>query len=128
MKNHQPYLKWWAAITSFLFLLILIGMKFLKQHEMEVEVSACFLFYGLLSPLVYFFGAKGLQSKTNAAFMTSFYGIFMLKLFLSIGFVMLFLYFSKHVKFSFIAAFGIMYFTYSAIETISFIKLSKKKN
>ena len=126
--KHRRYFMLWAAAAGFPNAVIFY-LKNYKPAELQMrdDLQMCLLFFALLSPIIYFFGVKGLQSKNNIGFMSFFYGSFMIKLFLSLGFVMIYLSQIKHVQWSFIAVFGLCYFLFSGIETACLMMANKKK-
>ncbi len=127
--KHRRYFMLWVAAAAFPNAVIFY-LKNYKPTEMQMrgDLLVCLLFFALLSPIIYFFGVKGLQSKNNIGFMSFFYGSFMIKLFLSLGFVMIYLSQIKNVQWTFIAAFGLCYFLFSGIETACLMMGTKKKD
>ena len=124
---HKKYFYLYTSALT-IFTIILIALKKWKPAEIQLQQDflCCYLFFALLSPVIYFFGMKGIKSKTNIGFMSFFYGSFMLKLFLSLAFVMIYLSLNKHIQWSFIATFGLGYFLFSGIETGCLMIASKK--
>lgn len=126
---HQLYLKLYAA--SIIIIGLIVGLTFVikpNESQLHQDFITCYLFYGLLSPALFFFSIQGLKSSRHADFLKFFYGGFMLKLFLSLIFVMVYLAFSTQIKIHFIAAFGICYFVFSGIETFCLMNASKNAN
>jgi F0F1-type ATP synthase assembly protein I len=126
---HQLYKKLYAI--SIAIIGIIVGLTFfIKPNDAQLhqDFLACFLFYALLSPAVYAFSIRGTQSKKSTDFLTSFYGGFMLKLFLSLLFVMIYFSLNKNINIQFMAAFGLCYFAFSGIETLCLMKASKNAN
>ena len=125
---HKKYFTLYSIAVVALIALHLV-LKFLKPNEVQwqIDLIVCGVFYALLSPPIYFFGRKGLESKNNRGFINFFYGSFMIKLFLSIGFVLSYLSFIKHVQWSFIVTFGCCYFLFSGIETACLMIQAKTK-
>ncbi len=123
--------KYFTLYTIAVVVLIAIYFSLLKFKAADVQLHTdfmlCSIFFAVLSPLLYFFGVKGLQSKNNIGFMSFFYGSFMIKLFLSLGFVMIYLSQIKNAQWTFIAAFGLCYFLFSGIETACLMVATKKK-
>ena len=126
---HKKY--FYLYISALIFsTIITIGLRKIKPAETQLQQDflLCFIFFALLSPIIYFFGIKGLQSKNNIGVMSFFYGSFMIKLFLSLSFVMIYLSQIKHVQWSFIAVFGVCYFLFSGIETACLMMATKNKS
>ncbi len=124
--------KYFTLYVIAILILIAIYFSLLKfkaaDTQMHTNFLLCALFFALLSPIIYFFSIKGLQSTSDIGFMRFFYGSFMIKFFLSLAFVMIYVSLIQHVKWSFIAIFGLCYFLFSGIETACLIMGVKKKN
>jgi F0F1-type ATP synthase assembly protein I len=126
---HQLYIKLYAI--SIAIIGIIVGLLYFVKpdnDQLHQDFLACFLFYALLSPAIYFFSIRGVKSKKSSDFLTSFYGGFMLKLFLSLIFVMIYLSLNKNINIQFMAAFGLCYFAFSCIETFCLMNASKNAN
>ncbi len=126
---HKKYFTLYAIAVVVLIAIYFSLLKF-KATDMQLHTDflLCAIFFAVLSPLLFLFGVKGLQSKNNIGFMSFFYGSFMIKLFLSLGFVMIYLSQIKNVQWSFIAVFGLCYFLFSGIETACLMMGTKKKD
>jgi len=125
---HKKYFTLYAIAIFVLIAIYVALLKFKAEDtQLHTDFLLCAIFFALLSPLLFLFGVKGLQSKNNIGFMSFFYGSFMIKLFLSLGFVMIYLSQIKHVQWSFIAVFGLCYFLFSGIETACLMVATKKK-
>ena len=68
--KHRRYFMLWAAAFAFPNAVIFY-LKNYKPAELQMrdDLQMCLLFFALLSPIIYFFGVKGLQSKNNIGFM-----------------------------------------------------------
>ncbi|MFM2226319.1 MAG: hypothetical protein RJA07_2521 [Bacteroidota bacterium] len=126
---HQLYFKLYAINIAIIGLIVGL-LFFIKPNDIQLhnDFVACFMFYALLSPAIYFFSIRGVKSKKNTDFLTSFYGGFMIKLFLSLLFVMIYLSLNKKINIQFMAAFGLCYFAFSGIETFCLMNASKNDN
>ena len=126
---HKKYFSLYAIAVVVLIAIYFSLLKFKAEDtQLHIDFLICAIFFAVLSPLLFLFGVKGLQSKNNIGFMSFFYGSFMIKLFLSLGFVMVYLSQIKHVQWSFIAVFGLCYFLFSGIETTCLMMATKKKD
>jgi hypothetical protein len=126
---HKLYLQLYTASLILIGIIIAL-LTYLRPTYtfMQQDFWACFIFYGLLSPAIYFFSMLGIRSDKNTDFLKFFYGSFMLKLFLSLIFVMIYLSICEKIKIHFIAAFGLCYFVFSGIETFCLMNASKSTN
>ena len=120
------------AITVFFIaftisLALLVGL--LSFWFPELFITYCWIsltFFATLSFLLSTLSFFGIKSSNNTVFLGTFYSTFLLKLFLSAGFVVLMATWANVDILPFIISFALFYFAYTFFETVMLVQLNKK--
>ncbi len=99
-----------------------------KMQPYQNFTIAIFIFYALLSPVLFWWASKGILSDNNYKFITAVTGSMTVKLLLSLVFVVAYAFVFKPGKPYFIIPFFIDYSCYTILEVIEMTKLTKKVN
>lgn len=99
-----------------------------KMQPFESFTIAVFIFYALVSPVLFWWASKGILSNNNYKFITAITGSMTVKLLLSLVFVVAYAFLFKPGKPYFIIPFFVDYSCYTILEVVEMMKLTKIAN
>lgn len=121
---------WRKYFTVTLILIVFCGAasKLVKLQPYENFTYSIFIFYAVLSPLLFLWASKGITSKNNYKFVSAVTGSMTVKLLLSLVFVVAYAVLFKPEKPYFIIPFFVDYSCYTILEVAEMMKLTKTSN
>ncbi len=124
----KSYWRKFFIVTFFMALFSVSVSRLAKMQPFEIFTISIFLFYAMLSPVLFFWASNGITSKNNYKFVSAITGSMTVKLLLSLLFVVAYAIFFKPAKPYFIIPFFVDYSCYTILEVVEMMKLTKSSN
>ncbi len=99
-----------------------------NMQPFENFTYSIFIFYAVLSPIMFWWASKGIISNNNYKFVTAITGGMTIKLLLSLVFIVTYAFIFKPGKPNFIIPFFVDYSCYTILEVVEMMKLTKTSN
>ncbi len=128
MNSLKSYWRKYFAVTFMMALFCIAVSQLDKMQPFENFTYSIFIFYAVLSPLLFWWASKGILSNNNYKFITAITGSMTVKLLLSLVFIVAYAFLFKPGKPYFIIPFFIDYSCYTILEVVEMMKLTKIAN
>ena len=128
MNQLKSYWGKYFVVTFMLAMSCVSISRLEKMQPFENFTYSIFIFYAVLSPLLFLWAAKGITSKNNYKFISAVTGSMTVKLLLSLVFVVAYAVLFKPEKPYFIIPFFVDYSCYTILEVSEMMKLTKTSN
>ena len=126
MLFRSSYLRKYFLVTFFMALFVVAITRLSWFSTYEIFSAAIFIFYAVLSPILFWLASKGIMNKSNQRFVAAISGVMTVKLLLTIIFMIVFVIMMKPADGFFIVPMFVCYMCYTILEVVEMVRLTKK--
>lgn len=128
MNTLKSYWRKYFVVTLMLIVFSIAVSRLENMQPFENFTYSIFIFYAVLSPIMFWWASKGIISNNNYKFVTAITGSMTIKLLLSLVFIVTYAFLFKPGKPYFIISFFVEYSCYTILEVVEMMKLTKISN
>jgi len=128
LNTLKSYWRKYFVVTLMMIVFSIVVSRLENMQPFENFTYSIFIFYAVLSPIMFWWASKGIISNNNYKFVTAITGSMTVKLLLSLVFVVTYAFLFKPGKPYFIIPFFVDYSCYTILEVVEMMKLTKISN